>query len=100
MFSINVRELHIHVAGMGEIQMEELRRSLNHLEQKIMATSSELTATLDAMATRAEKVKAEILAALAVVNEGTTTAEQDAALARISAVIGGLDDLTVDAAPA
>lgn len=100
MFKIHIADLHVHIDGLGDQQMAEIRRlfhtSTSTTKGIIMATAAEHTAQLEAMAARAEKVKVEILAALAKISEGTTTPEQDAAVARIEAVLGGLDDLTVD----
>lgn len=73
--------------------------ALWHIRKLIMATSAELDAKLAALAARAEKVKAEVIAAIEALNATATTPEQDALLERVAAAVGGLDDLNADTPP-
>lgn len=93
---------HDKLEGMAALLQREFaanRTQLTNLKGLMMANQAELTAKLTAIADRAEKVKAEILAALEKLKATATTPEQDAALARLETAVGGMDDLNADAAP-
>lgn len=62
-----------------------------------MATRTDFDARLAAVADRADKAKAEILAQIEQLKNTETSPEQDAILARLEGTVGGLDELNPDA---
>jgi uncharacterized phage infection (PIP) family protein YhgE len=76
-------------------------KSINERLKYIMATQAQLAAQLTALATQAEKAKAEVTTKLADLqtaldNAGSTTPEVDAALAALAAAVQATDDIVPD----
>jgi uncharacterized protein involved in exopolysaccharide biosynthesis len=77
---------------------------LSNLERQIAMNQTELAQELTNLTAQGEKAKAEIIAAVAaledaLLNAGSTTAEVDAALANLKATVQGIDDLNPDVPP-
>jgi chromosome segregation ATPase len=75
---------------------------ITQLERQIAMNQDELAAALAALTAQTEKAKAEIVAAVAALEEalanaGSTTPEVDAALTALQAAVQGVDDLNPDA---
>lgn len=73
--------------------------------RKIMATQAEQAAKLNAIADELDKAKTEIVSAIQALKDaqaaaGNTTADEDAATARLDAVAQALDAINPDATPA
>jgi hypothetical protein len=76
-------------------------KAINERLKFIMVTQTQLAAQLTALATQAEKAKAEVTAKLAALqtaldNAGSTTPEVDAALAALTAAVQATDDIVPD----
>lgn len=75
--------------------------AVNQLAKDVAMNQTELKEALDALTAQTDKVRAEVLAAIAAleaaVAAGNTSPEVDAALASLRAAVQGVDDINPDA---
>lgn len=105
---IDVKPIDIRLRMLSEDLSDNALRLITkqffQLKELIMASNAELTARLEALATRAEKVKAEVTKAIQDLRDviaagGETSPEVEAALVKAETAVGGIDELNPDATP-
>lgn len=75
--------------------------AVRQLSEQVRMNQTELKTALDALTAQADKIKTEVLSAIAkleaAVAAGNTSPEVDAALASLRAAVQGVDDINPDA---